>query len=232
MRFCDEGSGVPRDFSARPRRSGACGVRRDPRGPRLCRPTNARFWLSWAESGGASTGPRGARPPRRLRRMGWALFDSLVGHIHLWHAGAGARAGLRTAALLRTLWRPATLLCLWHAGHAAALRQAAAHSCRAATTPHQIAARRLRDAFHLQLISHCRAAVDLRSRTSFELRVDKRERDGAGIRNVEALDRARHIELCQDIAFLPAEAAQALAFGAEHKGERARERRLGEAYRR
>jgi hypothetical protein len=50
--------------------------------------------------------------------------------------------------------------------------------------------------------------------------VQEGQRHGAGIRDIEALDRARHIEAHQDIAVFPAEAPQPLAFAAEHERDR------------
>ncbi len=52
-------------------------------------------------------------------------------------------------------------------------------------------------------------------------RVQKGQRHGAGIRDVEALDRARHVEAHEEIAIFPAEAPQPLAFAAENDRNRA-----------
>jgi hypothetical protein len=55
---------------------------------------------------------------------------------------------------------------------------------------------------------------------SRQTRVQEGQRHGAGIRDIEALDRARHIEAHQEIAVFPTEAPQPLAFAAEHEGDR------------
>src|SRR5262245_41926758 len=49
-----------------------------------------------------------------------------------------------------------------------------------------------------------------------------------GVRDVEALDRARKIEPRNEVAGLPRQVPQALAFRAEHERERQAERRRGE----
>ena len=48
----------------------------------------------------------------------------------------------------------------------------------------------------------------------------KSQRHGAGIRDIEAPDRARHVEAHEKIAVFPAEAPQPLAFAAEHERNR------------
>jgi hypothetical protein len=50
-------------------------------------------------------------------------------------------------------------------------------------------------------------------------RVQEGQRHGARVRDVEALDRAGHIEAHLEIAVFPAEAPQPLAFAAEHEGD-------------
>jgi hypothetical protein len=52
---------------------------------------------------------------------------------------------------------------------------------------------------------------------SRQIRVQEGQRHGAGIRDIEALDRAGHIKPHQVIAVFPAEAPQPLAFAAEHE---------------
>ncbi len=52
------------------------------------------------------------------------------------------------------------------------------------------------------------------------------ERHRAGIRDVEALDRARHIDSRQHVAIFARETAQALAFSAQHQSQWTRERLL------
>jgi hypothetical protein len=61
---------------------------------------------------------------------------------------------------------------------------------------------------------------------SHRLPVQEGQRHGAGIRDIEGLDRARHIEAHQEIAIFPAEAPHPLAFAAEHERNRAPQRRL------
>jgi len=51
-------------------------------------------------------------------------------------------------------------------------------------------------------------------------RVQEGQRHGARIRDVEALDRAGHVEAHEKIAIFPAEAPQPLAFAAEHERDR------------
>jgi hypothetical protein len=75
----------------------------------------------------------------------------------------------------------------------------------------------------------CRALPQGRGRgigLSYQSRVQEGERHGAGIRDIEALDRARHIEAHEEIAVFPAEAPQPLAFAAEHEGDRPPQGRL------
>jgi|GEM_PF-7092878 len=55
---------------------------------------------------------------------------------------------------------------------------------------------------------------------SRQTRLQEGKRHGAGIRNIEALDRAWHVEAHQEIAVFPAEAPQPLAFAAEHERDR------------
>ncbi len=55
-----------------------------------------------------------------------------------------------------------------------------------------------------------------------ETLLDHGQGDGAGVRDVEALDRAGHIEPRHDIAILTGEAAQPLALAAENQRQRAR----------
>jgi hypothetical protein len=50
--------------------------------------------------------------------------------------------------------------------------------------------------------------------------VQEGQRHGAGIRDIEALDRAGHIEANEEIAVFPAEAPQPFAFAAEHESDR------------
>ena len=52
----------------------------------------------------------------------------------------------------------------------------------------------------------------------------ERERNGAGVRDIEALDRAGEIEARQTIASLARQPSQALVLGAEDQGQRARNR--------
>ena len=52
----------------------------------------------------------------------------------------------------------------------------------------------------------------------------ERERNGAGVRDIEALDRAREIEAGQTIASLPRQPPQALVLRAEDQRQRARNR--------
>ena len=61
---------------------------------------------------------------------------------------------------------------------------------------------------------------------SHRTRVQEGQRHGAGIRDIEALDRARHVEAHQEIAVFPAEAPQPLAFAAEHERDRPPQGRL------
>ncbi len=61
---------------------------------------------------------------------------------------------------------------------------------------------------------------------SRQTRVQEGQRHCAGIRDIEALDRARHIEAHQEIAVFPAEAPQPLAFAAEHERDRPPQGRL------
>jgi hypothetical protein len=61
---------------------------------------------------------------------------------------------------------------------------------------------------------------------SRQTRVQEGQRHGAGIRDIEALDRAWHIEAHQEIAVFPAEAPQPLAFAAEHERDRPPQGRL------
>src|SRR5579872_1202950 len=49
------------------------------------------------------------------------------------------------------------------------------------------------------------------------------QRDRASIRDVEALDRARHVEPRQRVAIFAGEPAQALVLGAEDEGQRPRQ---------
>lgn len=58
-----------------------------------------------------------------------------------------------------------------------------------------------------------------------QARGDEGERDGAGVRDVEALDRAGHVEPRDEVAVLAREPAQALALAAEHEDEGRAERR-------
>ena len=60
----------------------------------------------------------------------------------------------------------------------------------------------------------------------------ERERDGAGVRDIEALDRAGEIEAGQTIASLARQPSQALVLGAEDQGQRARNRFIRERVRR
>jgi hypothetical protein len=55
---------------------------------------------------------------------------------------------------------------------------------------------------------------------SRQTRVQEGQRHGAGIRDIEALDRAGHVEPHQEIAVFPAEAPQPLAFAAQHERDR------------
>ncbi len=61
-----------------------------------------------------------------------------------------------------------------------------------------------------------RRGIGLSRRSS----VQKCQRHGAGIRDIEALDRAWHVEAHEEIAVFPAEAPQPLAFAAEHERDR------------
>jgi hypothetical protein len=49
----------------------------------------------------------------------------------------------------------------------------------------------------------------------------ERERNGAGVRDIEAFDRAREIEARHTIASLARQPSQALVLGAENQGQRA-----------
>jgi hypothetical protein len=61
---------------------------------------------------------------------------------------------------------------------------------------------------------------------SQQTRVQKGQRDCAGVRDIEALDRARHVEAHQEVAVFPAQAPHPLAFAAEHEGDRPPQGRL------
>jgi hypothetical protein len=61
---------------------------------------------------------------------------------------------------------------------------------------------------------------------SHRLPVQEGQRHGTGIRDIEALDRPRHVEAHQEIAVFPAESPQPLAFAAEHERDRAPQGRL------
>ena len=50
-----------------------------------------------------------------------------------------------------------------------------------------------------------------------QTRVQEGQRHGAGIRDIEALDRAGHVEAHEEIAVFPAEAPQPFAFAAKHE---------------
>jgi hypothetical protein len=52
---------------------------------------------------------------------------------------------------------------------------------------------------------------------SRQTRVQEGQRHGAGVRDIEALDRPRHVEAHEEIAVFPAESPQPLAFAAEHE---------------
>ena len=51
--------------------------------------------------------------------------------------------------------------------------------------------------------------------------MNERKRDGAGVRDVEALDRAGQIEASEKITSLAREPSKALAFRAQHQSQRA-----------
>ena len=61
---------------------------------------------------------------------------------------------------------------------------------------------------------------------SQQTRVQEGQRHGTGIRDIEALDRPRHVEAHQEIAVFPAESPQPVAFAAEHERDRAPQGRL------
>jgi uncharacterized protein len=78
----------------------------------------------------------------------------------------------------------------------------------------------------VDLCRTCRHGTGRGIGLSHRLPAQEGQRHGAGIRDIEGLDRAGHVEAHKEIAIFPAEAPHPLAFAAEHERNRAPQRRL------